>query len=227
MTTNTKESGIIPNFEALKQKRNEQELCLLNNLISFTSGKDESEKTAELIFKKYECISNLLNHPLMLDRITSLQTENSTACLLALCALAFTNEDSVTKAKAKKPLNSLEALASCTANMYRNAKNEAISLLFVNEKMELVNSSVLTSNHVSYARLKIRDILIAKPDLQSCGLFLVHNHPNGPATPSQADIDAFNNLKKRLIGYGIAVLDSLIVAQNTIYSVANCRAIEV
>lgn len=227
MTGNTNEKGIVPCFEAFKQERIEREVCLLNNLISFTSPKDESEKTSELIFKKYECISNLLNHPLMLDRIKSLQTEKRTACLLALCALAFIQEDSITKSKAKKPLNSLKTLASYTSNMYRNVKNEVITLLFVNEDMELVSTNVLTSDHVSYARLKIRDILISKPDLQRCGLFLVHNHPNGPTTPSQADLDAFNNLKKRLISYGITVLDSVIVAQNTVYSIVNSKAVEV
>lgn len=223
----TRDTGTTPRFLAFKKGRESSELCLLNELLSFTKEKHRSEEISRTIFNKYDCLSNLLNHPLMLERVLSLNTDKSTACLLMLCALAYANDNSKRNPIAKKRLNSLNALAKYAANLYKNEKAEIISLLFVNENMELANSRTLTSNHISYAKLKIRDVLISKPDLKRCGLFLVHNHPNGNCSPSQADTDAYNNLKKRLIQYGITVLDSVIVAKNKVYSIANERAVEV
>ena len=49
-------------------------------------------------------------------------------------------------------------------------------------------------------------------------MILAHNHPNGLAFPSQADLDLTIQLKNILKSIEINLLDHLIVTQNGFYS---------
>ena len=58
----------------------------------------------------------------------------------------------------------------------------------------------------------------------AAGVAIAHNHPNGAAKPSQADIDATRMLENTLGGLGIELVDHCIVARGQYTSVRRkCR----
>jgi len=65
-----------------------------------------------------------------------------------------------------------------------------------------------------------REIVRESMKLNSCALLLVHNHPSGATTPSRADEHLTSTLKQALALVDVRVLDHLIVAGNTISSMA-------
>jgi DNA repair protein RadC len=52
------------------------------------------------------------------------------------------------------------------------------------------------------------------------GVIIAHNHPSGNLTPSPADINMSNKLKNGLSLFDIKLLDSLIITENSYYSLA-------
>lgn len=52
------------------------------------------------------------------------------------------------------------------------------------------------------------------------GVIIAHNHPSGNLTPSPADINMSNKLKNGLKLFDIQLLDSLIITENSYYSLA-------
>ena len=74
-----------------------------------------------------------------------------------------------------------------------------------------------TVNQTSvYPREVVRDALVRN----SCALLLVHNHPSGSAEPSRADEYLTQTLKAAAALVDVRVLDHLIVAGNTVRSMA-------
>jgi DNA repair protein RadC len=50
---------------------------------------------------------------------------------------------------------------------------------------------------------------------------LVHNHPSGDPTPSQADIEIKHRLRKTLEIIGIRMIDHIIIGVGVFYSFAD------
>ena len=69
----------------------------------------------------------------------------------------------------------------------------------------------------AYPRVVIETAL----NLNAQGVLLCHNHPGGIAAPSQADIDVTQQLEMLLTELGIKLLDHIIVAGETAYSMAD------
>jgi len=88
------------------------------------------------------------------------------------------------------------------------------------------------SNHtIGYAKISqggiagtvVDPIIIAKYaiDTLSTAVILAHNHPSGNTTPSKADIDMTDRIKKCLILFDVKVLDHIILTEEGFYSFAD------
>jgi DNA repair protein RadC len=75
--------------------------------------------------------------------------------------------------------------------------------------------------------IDVRQILRAALDKGASSLILVHNHPTGNPTPSQADIRQTDALRKGAGAMGLALLDHVVVADDSFFSFSEdrrCRA---
>lgn len=64
-------------------------------------------------------------------------------------------------------------------------------------------------------------ILKAALDLKANGIILIHNHPSGNASPSDADKTLTKNIKIAAKLLDMDILDHVIYVQDTFYSFAN------
>ena len=95
---------------------------------------------------------------------------------------------------------------------------EAMVVLFLNNANRTVGYSVagiggFTATLVDI-RLVLRDALLT----QSTGIILIHNHPSGSLTPSEADKTITDKIKKAANLMDIKLLDHLILTENGYYS---------
>ena len=98
---------------------------------------------------------------------------------------------------------------------------EAMVVLFLNNANRTVGYSVagiggFTATLVDI-RLVLRDALLT----QSTGIILIHNHPSGSLTPSEADKTITDKIKKAANLMDIKLLDHLILTENGYYSFAH------
>jgi len=68
-------------------------------------------------------------------------------------------------------------------------KTEAFRIIFLNRKNRLITDEVRKRGTIDHTPVYPRDVVKWALELGTTALILMHNHPSGDATPSQADID--------------------------------------
>ena len=119
----------------------------------------------------------------------------------------------------KKPiLNSWSRLLDyCHATM-AHEKREHFRVLFLNKKNELIADEVEQTGTVDHTPAYPREIMKRALELSATALILVHNHPSGDPTPSDADVDMTLAIKAAAEPFGIVIHDHLVVSKNGIGS---------
>ncbi len=94
------------------------------------------------------------------------------------------------------------------------AEKEQFRLLFLDKRNQLIADEIQQTGTVDHTPVYPREVIKRALELSATALILVHNHPSGDPTPSQADIQ----MTKAIIGIatplGISVHDHIIVGKN-------------
>ena len=100
----------------------------------------------------------------------------------------------------------------CMANLSR--KNvEEFHLLFLDRKNRLIADERQQRGTVDHTPLYPREVVKRALELGATAIILVHNHPSGDPTPSQADIAMTKEVQEAAGKLGIALHDHLIVSR--------------
>jgi len=100
----------------------------------------------------------------------------------------------------------------CRADLAR-AKTEHFRLLFLDKKNQLIHDEVHQVGTVDHAPVYPREVAKRCLELSASAVILVHNHPSGDPTPSQADIAITKDIAKALAAIGVCVHDHLVIAR--------------
>ncbi|MCC6984756.1 MAG: DNA repair protein RadC [Bauldia sp.] len=115
--------------------------------------------------------------------------------------------------RGKPVLSSWSALVDyCRTAMAYEAK-EQFRVLFLDKKNALIADEVQQTGTVDHTPVYPREVVKRALELSATAIILVHNHPSGDPSPSQADIamtKTINDIAKPL---GIALHDHLIVGR--------------
>ncbi|MDX5393459.1 MAG: DNA repair protein RadC [Caulobacteraceae bacterium] len=95
---------------------------------------------------------------------------------------------------------------------------EQFRVLFLDKKNQLIADEVQNHGTVDHAPVYPREVMRRALELSASAIILVHNHPSGDPTPSQADID----MTRQVIDAGrvlrITVHDHLVVGRHGVAS---------
>lgn len=110
-------------------------------------------------------------------------------------------------------LNSWSRLIDyCQATM-AHEKNEQFRVLFLNKKNELMADEVQQKGTVDHTPAYPREIVKRALELGATAVILVHNHPSGDPSPSQADIVMTRHISEAAEALDIVVHDHIIVSK--------------
>ncbi len=115
---------------------------------------------------------------------------------------------------ARPALSSWTALIDyCTAAMaYEN--QEQFRILFLDRKNVMIADEVQSRGTVDHTPVYPREVIKRALELSATAIILVHNHPSGDPTPSQADITMTREIVEVAGKLNIAVHDHLIIGRN-------------
>ncbi|MES2728588.1 MAG: DNA repair protein RadC [Pseudomonadota bacterium] len=91
-------------------------------------------------------------------------------------------------------------------------KQEIFRILYLSKKNELIADEVQGRGTVDHTPAYPREILKLALELGATALIMVHNHPSGDATPSQADIDLTHAVMQAARPLRITVHDHVIIS---------------
>ena len=93
------------------------------------------------------------------------------------------------------------------------AEKEQFRLLFLDKRNQLIADEVQQTGTVDHTPVYPREVIKRALELSATALILVHNHPSGDPTPSQADIQMTRAIVDIAAPLGIAVHDHIIVGR--------------
>jgi DNA repair protein RadC len=112
----------------------------------------------------------------------------------------------------------------CRASMAFSDK-EQFRLLFLDKRNQLISDEVQQTGTVDHTPVYPREVIKRALELSATALILVHNHPSGDPTPSQADIQMTKAIVDIAKPLGISVHDHIIVGKNGHASLKGMRLI--
>ena len=100
----------------------------------------------------------------------------------------------------------------CTAHI-AHGKVEEFHILFLDRKNVLIKHERQQRGTIDHTPVYPREVVKRALELQASALILVHNHPSGDPTPSQADIAVTRDIVKAAQPLGVTVHDHLIIGR--------------
>jgi DNA repair protein RadC len=94
------------------------------------------------------------------------------------------------------------------------ADKEQFRLLFLDKRNHLIADEVQQTGTIDHTPVYPREVIKRALELSATAIILVHNHPSGDPTPSQADIQMTKAIVDIATPFGIAVHDHIIVGRN-------------
>jgi DNA repair protein RadC len=90
---------------------------------------------------------------------------------------------------------------------------EQFRVLFLDRKNVLIADEEQARGTVDHVPVYPREVVRRALELNASALILVHNHPSGDPTPSDADIDMTRQIEQAALALGITVHDHLIIGK--------------
>jgi DNA repair protein RadC len=94
------------------------------------------------------------------------------------------------------------------------ADKEQFRVLFLDKRNQLISDEVQQVGTVDHTPVYPREVIKRSLELSATAILLVHNHPSGDPTPSQADIQMTRAIIDIAAPLGISVHDHIIVGKN-------------
>ena len=121
----------------------------------------------------------------------------------------------LTRSEAKKRpvLSSWSSVLDYCRTAMAFAEKEQFRLLFLDKRNQLIADELQQTGTVDHTPVYPREVVKRALELSATALILVHNHPSGDPTPSQADIQMTRAIVDVAKPLGIAVHDHIIVGK--------------
>jgi DNA repair protein RadC len=116
--------------------------------------------------------------------------------------------------KARTMLSSWNDVIDYCRTSMAFADKEQFRILFLDKRNQLISDEVQQVGTVDHTPVYPREVIKRALELSATAILLVHNHPSGDPTPSQADIHMTKAIIDIAGPLGIAVHDHIIVGKN-------------
>ncbi len=108
-------------------------------------------------------------------------------------------------------IDSAEAVSEILGPEMRALSQESLRVVILNTRLRLVQVVEVTRGSVNEALAHPREILRPVISHAAYAFILVHNHPSGDPSPSQADCEATNQIRRACEFVDIRMLDHVIL----------------
>ncbi len=206
----------IPQEERPREKAKKYGIQVLSNiellaiLLRHGYQGNSSLRIAENILKKTNGISGLAR--IGIKDLTSVKGVKDVKAIeiLACFELAkrINHENTFQKDVIKEPRHLVEWLK----NEIGNLTQENFLVVYLNVKNHILGHRILFKGTVDRSLVHPREVFKEALLFSSSKMMLVHNHPSGDLTPSEADLLLTNQLCDCAEMMGMAILDHLIVS---------------
>ena len=186
---------------------------------SGTGGKSVTEVAQELISMCEGRLTLLAAMPI--QRLMSLKGVGEVRALTISAAMELGRRSFEESAFIdKKALTSPKQVYSVMLPVLKGLDHEECWVIYLNRSNFILSKEMIHSGSMEMVLLDTGRILRKAIERQCSHIILVHNHPNGDCTPSEADIRQTDRLKKALSAVEITLMDHIVMADDSFFSFA-------
>ncbi len=158
---------------------------------------------------------------LTLDELKSIHGIGEVKAVKLKCVSELVKRMSERKFADKLDCSDAFSIAEYYMERLRHEERERAILLCLNNKMKLIDETVLSIGTVSSASLSPRDVFIHALKCGASNVVLIHNHPTGDPTPSKSDVKISNRIREAGFMLDIILRDHIIIGDKTYCSLYN------
>ena len=118
-------------------------------------------------------------------------------------------------------ISSWDAVLDYCHTTMAHRDTEQFRILFLDRKNVLIADEAQAKGTIDHVPVYPREVVKRALELNAAALILVHNHPSGDPTPSQADIDVTRQIAEAATALEIVLHDHLIIGKSRELSFAS------
>lgn len=115
-------------------------------------------------------------------------------------------------------LSNWKALLTYCHTVMAHRETEQFRVLYLDIKNALIADQLQAEGTIDHVPVYPREVMKHALDLNAAAIILVHNHPSGDPTPSDADIDMTHQISNAANALSITLHDHLIIGKSTEFS---------
>ncbi len=196
---------------------------LLEMVLFTAQPRRDMKPIAKLLLKKFGSFAEVIHAPEPLLREVE-GIGDASVNQLKLIAAAATR---IAKGELRQRtlLSSWQDVIGYCRTSMAFADKEQFRLLFLDKRNQLIADEVQQTGTVDHTPVYPREVIKRALELSATAIILVHNHPSGDPSPSQADIQMTRAIIDIATPLGIAVHDHIIVGRSGHASLKGMRLI--
>lgn len=157
-------------------------------------------------------------HELTLDELMSVKGIGEVKAVKLKCLAELSGRISMAKAKAGINFKTSGQVAAYFMESMRHRQTECVMVACLDSKGKLICERKLSEGTVRMSLISPREIFLVALECKAVNIILVHNHPSGDSTPSDADHELTRNLRALGQQMDILLLDHIIIGDNNYFS---------
>ena len=185
---------------------------LLEMVLFAAQPRRDMKPAAKALLRKFGSFAEVMHAPEPLLREVDGIGDASVTQLKLIAAAA--NRIAKGEVKQRHALSSWQDVITYCRTSMAFAKKEQFRLLFLDKRNQLIADEVQQTGTVDHTPVYPREVIKRALELSATAILLVHNHPSGDPTPSQADIQMTRAIVDIAAPLGISVHDHIIVGKN-------------
>ena len=118
------------------------------------------------------------------------------------------------QARAERRAEEAEQEKKAFMEKLRHRETECVVLACMDAKGQMICEKKLSEGSVNMSLISPREIFLAALENRAVNILLVHNHPSGDPSPSNADKALTDQVRKSGEQLGIPLLDHVVIGDN-------------
>jgi DNA repair protein RadC len=185
---------------------------LLELVLFRTMRQGDTKPLAKRLIEKFGSFAEAVNAPAArLAEVKGVGDATITDLMLIAASAARIAKGAV---KQQLTLGSWSSVIEYCRTAMAFADKEHFRILFLDKRNQLIADEVQQTGTIDHTPVYPREVVKRALELSATALILVHNHPSGDPTPSNADIQMTKQIAEISGHLGIAVHDHIIVGKN-------------
>lgn len=186
-----------------------------------TIGKTALELAMELLYENTSEPGFLHILQLGLEDLQKIHGIGKAKAIRLLCVAEFARRLAKQSAKERLDFSNPKSVADYYMEDLRHLKQEQLILVMLNGKNKLLGDKILFVGTVNQSLVNPREVYLEALKREAVFIILLHNHPSGDITPSNADVVMTRKMKQAGELIGIRLLDHIIIGNQEYSSFCN------